>query len=72
MLVGNSPDAWPNEGAFGSSNAADAPVATNTPAYGAGIPPKASQGLALGAFSAWSVWVAAWALTGVARLPPSM
>ncbi len=52
MLGGNSPDAWPNEGASGSNSAADAPVATNTPAYGAGIPPKLSHGLAPGAFSA--------------------
>ena len=69
---GKSPEVCPNEGAFGSKSADAAPVASNNPAYGAAIPPKASHGLAPGASSAWSVWVAAWALTGLVVLPPSM
>ena len=44
MSDGSSPEAWPREGAFGSSSAAADPVALKMPAYGAAIPPKLSHG----------------------------
>ena len=42
----------------------------NSPAKGAVIPPKASQGDSPA--SSWSDWVASSGLTGTTLLPPSM
>ena len=72
MSDGSSPEDWPRDGPFGSRSAAADPVALKMPAYGAGMPPNANQGVSLGASSACSAAVASAALIGVAALPPSM
>ena len=58
MSAGRSPEDWPKEGAFGFSNAAEDPVASNSPAKGAVIPPKLNQGDTDDASKASSSWVA--------------
>src|SRR5262249_56260649 len=48
---GNSRKAWPSDGEFGSRMAPSEPVELNTPANGAGMPPKASHGVLVDSLS---------------------
>ena len=50
--AGSSENCWPSERASGAISAPSEPVALNSPANGAGIPPNDSHGVALGALSA--------------------
>src|SRR5580698_4573437 len=68
MSAGRSPEVCPWEGALGSTSAAADPVASNSPAKGAAMPPKVSQGDTDGASSAWSIWVARAAVMGAAAV----
>jgi hypothetical protein len=67
--AGSSGDACPSDAPLGSISAAVEPALENRPRYGAGMPLKASHGVAV--LRVWSERVACFALTGVLELPPS-
>ena len=59
MAAGRRPDVSPRERLFGSRRADADPVALKMPAYGAAIPPKASQGRGRGCLECLQLWLAA-------------
>src|SRR5918994_1047135 len=69
-LAGSAGHDHPSDGSFGAIFTPVEPLALKRPAYGAGMPPKLSQGEPFA--RAWSRMVASSGLTGAGLLPPSM